>query len=321
MRIQTAAPVADRALVDVGGKHLQRGLAGVQLHLIVQQHRQAVGFFAGGTAGGPDTYFFFFLRLCRSRGGVDQLRHHIPLEGFEGFAVTEEVGHTDQHVAQQRLGFLGIVLQEFVIGGEVRLRRDLHPAFDASQYRGTLVVFEIMAGASAQLNQNVMQHLLGRRGIALGHRGNTFHLLITDRGQADFPGVAPQLQQLLRHFNHRQHEVDHARIDGGFRHPVELGVFRRLDQGDATLFLDARQADRAIRAGARQYQAERAFTVHIGQVAEEQIDRRVTSQARVDRADLKQTVIHVQLLRRRNDVDPVLFDRHRAADLQDRHLG
>ncbi|MNN12373.1 hypothetical protein D3C81_1253610 [compost metagenome] len=148
------------------------------------------------------------------------------------------------------------------------------------------------------------------------------HARIADIGQFDFPGIAPQFQQLLRHFNHRQHEVDHARIDGSLRHAVELGVRRCLGHGDAALFLDARQTDRAIRAGARQHQAECALTVYIGQIAEKQIDRRVTcAWVRVGGGDLKQTVIHFQQLCWRNDVDPVFFDRHRTADLQHRHFG
>ena len=46
LRVQTGPADADGALVNVGGEQLQRGFAGVQLQLIVEQHRQAVGFFA-----------------------------------------------------------------------------------------------------------------------------------------------------------------------------------------------------------------------------------------------------------------------------------
>jgi len=88
--VDTAGPAdADGAFVDVGGEQLHRRRAGVQLQLIVEQHGQTIGFFARGAARGPDPDFFF-LGVC-GHGGADQLRHDIPLQGFESLSVTEEL--------------------------------------------------------------------------------------------------------------------------------------------------------------------------------------------------------------------------------------
>ncbi|MNY23377.1 hypothetical protein D3C86_1570410 [compost metagenome] len=185
----------------------------------------------------------------RRDGGADQLRHHIPFQGFEGFTVAEEVGDTDQHIAQQCLGFLGVTLQKTIVAGEVRLSRHLHPAFDPAQYGGAFVVFEIMAGAGAQLDKNVLQPLLGHHGFAFGDGGTGLQFGIVGGRQADCLGVAPQFQQFLRHFDHGQHQVYHARVDGCTGHAVELGVFRCLGEGDAALFLDTGQTDGTVRTG------------------------------------------------------------------------
>lgn len=179
LRIGAGAASGDRAFVDIGGEHLQVGLAALYLHLIIEQDCQAVGFFAGRAAGRPDAQFFFFRRVGNR---LHQLRQHIALNGFEGFAVTEEVGHADQHVAEQGLGFFRGILQVVVIGAEVRLAGDLHAPLDAAQHGGALVVFEIVTGAAAQVQQDFMQALFGDRRFVFVCRLQGFQVGIIGAG-------------------------------------------------------------------------------------------------------------------------------------------
>jgi hypothetical protein len=91
-------------------------------------------------------------------------------------------------------------------------------------------------------------------------------------GSSMMRGVFPQVDQLLRHLDHGQHEVDHAGADGRQRHAVVLGVGGQLHDRDAALFLDAREPTAPSRAGAGQDDRHRALAVHLGQGAEEQVD-------------------------------------------------
>ncbi|MNP08587.1 hypothetical protein D3C76_1006640 [compost metagenome] len=114
--------------------------------LFGQHHRQAVGFFARRAACRPDAYL---VTLWPQR--FEQARYDIALQRLEGFAVAKEIGHADQHVAQQFPGFLRMSLQVLVIGGQIRLRGHLQAPLDAAQHRRALVVLEVMASACPQL--------------------------------------------------------------------------------------------------------------------------------------------------------------------------
>lgn len=102
-RIQPGAANGNRALIDVGGKHLQLQRVGFELLVFRAQDRQAVGLFAGRAASGPDAHLFTVVILVP---GAEQRTQHMAFEGFEGLAVAEEVGNSDQHVAKQLLGFI-----------------------------------------------------------------------------------------------------------------------------------------------------------------------------------------------------------------------
>jgi len=111
-----------------------------------EEHAQRVGFLAARTGDGPDPQGLvlgFGLLL-------EQRRDDVALQRFEGLPVAEEIGHADQHVCQQRGGFLRPGVQESGIGGHVVQRVDLQATFDAPQDCGLLVMPEIMAGPVAQ---------------------------------------------------------------------------------------------------------------------------------------------------------------------------
>ena len=126
------------------------------------------------------------------------------------------------------------------------MSRDLQAPLDTTQHRGAFVMLEVMPGTGAQLDQNIQQQLLGHGGIAFGAGWGGLDLRVVGGGQHNRLGIAPQFQQLLRHFHHRQHQVDHLGFDGRQRHAIVLGVFRRLYQGDTALLFDPRQPHRTV---------------------------------------------------------------------------
>ncbi|MNP18645.1 hypothetical protein D3C76_1111360 [compost metagenome] len=125
----------------------------------------------------------------------------------------------------------------------------------------------------------------------------------------------------MRHLYHGQYQIDHLRIDGGPGHAVVFGIFRCLHQGDAALFLDSRQAHRTVRASAGQYQAEGPLLVHIGQVSEEQINGNMYPGRPIRWRHRQITIVHHQVVRRRDDIHGVLFDGDGLGHLPHRHFG
>ncbi|PAV71252.1 hypothetical protein WR25_22474 [Diploscapter pachys] len=61
--------------------------------------------------------------------------------------------------------------------------------------------------------------------------------------------------------------------------------------------------------------------VHIGQVAEEQVDGHMVATAALGRADAQVTVVGRQAIGRRNHIDMIALDRYWFADLAHRHAG
>ena len=141
------------------------------------------------------------------------------------------------------------------------------------------------------------------------------------RRQPDQARVVAQLDQALRHFRRGQHDIDLACRDGTIGHAVELCIVRTLRQGHASHFLDVRQAHRAVAADAGQDDADGALALRFGERAEEQVDRDLRAGVRRGLADLQVVVDHLQVGRRRDDVDVVLLDRGRGGDLLHRHRG
>ncbi|MNT17254.1 hypothetical protein D3C72_1523940 [compost metagenome] len=267
----------------------------LQCQLLANQHGQAVRLFAGGAAGRPHAY------LVRALGWVafaGQLRQHMALQGFEGFAVAEEIGHANQHVGQQRPGFRGVLFQVMQVGRQVCLAGHMQAALDAPQHRGALVVLEVVAGIAAQLQQDLFEHRLAGLGIAGTGAQGRWQGVVLDFREPDLAGIAPQLQQLLRHFCRRQHQVDHAGLDGGAGHAVVLGVVRVLRQGHTALLLDPRQAHGAVGTGTGQHHAEGVVLVHVSQVTEEQVDGHVVATAPVGRGHAQVAIVGGQAIGR-----------------------
>ena len=315
--VQAGTGDADGTLIEVGGKHLDLAVALLQRKLLTDQHGQAVGLFAGGAAGRPDADLVMAVDGVMLAG---QLRQHVPLQGLEGFAVAEEVGHTDQHVCQQRRGLGGVLLEVVQVAGEVALPGHVQAAFNAPQHGGALVVLEIVPRVAAQLQEDLLQQRLAGLGVAYAGAQRRGQGVILDFRQPDLAGVTPQLQQLLWHLGHGQHQVDHAGFDGSPGHAVVLGIVRGLNQGHAALLLDPRQPHGTVGAGARQHHAECMVLVHVGQVAEEQVNGHVVATAAIGGGHAQVAVIGREAIGRGDDIHMVTLDRHRLGDLAHGHL-
>ncbi|MNI33324.1 hypothetical protein D3C73_872690 [compost metagenome] len=240
-------------------------------------------------------------------------------QGLKGFAVAKEVGHANQHVAQQKLGFRWRVFQIREVGLEVRLGGDLQAPLDPPQDRGALVMLEIVACAIAQQVQDVLQGLFSGSAFKLGRIG--CHIHVVRWRQFDGLRIQPQLQQLVGNFCNGEHHVHQTSGNGGQRHAVELSITGFLYQRDAALFLDPRQPHRAIAAGARQDNAKGVFLVHVSQVPEEQVNRDMISYRTAGRNHSQIAIIHRQLAGGRNHVHLVWLDWAGVAHLLHRHAG
>ena len=296
-----------RALVDVGGEDLD--LRPVRTQQLVQQDGDGIGLLAGGAAGHPGAEGLDAGPL------LDQPAQRLA-QGLEGVGVAEEVGDADQHVLQQRRRLAWLGVQELAVGGQVGDGVDLHPPLDAPQHRAARVVGEVVPGALAQDRLDGDQRLLGQH-LGLAGRGQHFQLGGRMR-QLQPAGVFPEQHQLGRHLLQREHEVDHAGLDGGAGHAVELGVLQALRDRDAAQLLDPAQPLRPIAAGARQHDAHGPLAMRLRQGAEEQVDGTATRLQREQGSDVQVPVAHDQLERGRDHVDVIDLDPHGFGDGPDR---
>ena len=308
--VLAVAAARQRRFVDVGGEHLHRTQA-FGAAVLAQQHQQAVRLLAGRAAGHPHA------QRIVGFGFAQQRRHDMAFERFEGFRVAEEVGHADQHVAEQRTGFRRRARQELLVGLQVRQPVDLQPPLDAAQHGGTFVVLEVVAGARQQRGHDLPQRQLRRSRRIRRRRG---HVGIRRR-QLDALHVAPQLDQPRPDLVRRQHDVDLAGGDRGRGHAVELGVVDALRDDHAGLQLDVADAGRTVGTAAGQHHRHRALAVRVRERAEEQVDDDLAAAVALQRVQAQAAVDHRQPLARRDHVDVVGLDRrvlHHLRDFQAR---
>ena len=140
-RVAAVARDRERGLVEIARKDLNDGMHGAPRRLLEEEHADAIGLFAGRAADDPDANRRVVFELLEDR------RDTLLGERREGGPVAKERGDRDQKIGKQLLGFVGIGLQEAVIGREALLPRDLHAPRDAAQNRRPFVVREVVAGA------------------------------------------------------------------------------------------------------------------------------------------------------------------------------
>ena len=296
----------DRVFVDIGCEQLHLGRLGQGRPMFGQHHGDRIRLLAGGAGGDPDPDLLAGLLVA------EQFGHHRVFHGIERLTVAEEGRHADQEVFQQQLEFHRFAFQQLGIVGQRHHALDQQAALDAAQYRGALVVAEVVTGVGAQRRDDALQ------GFFIAGVGAAVILVAVGawrfgfdgrRGQSHVARSLPQVDQFHRHLGGRQHEIDHPGGDGGDRHAIVVAVGGLLRQRDATEFLHPPQADRAVRSGAGQDDGNRAPLVRFGQGAEEQIDRGVPAGRALQGGHRQVAVIHRQLQVRRDHIDVPRLDR------------
>ena len=219
---------------------------------------------------------------------------------------------------------VGVRMQVRPVARQVAQAVDLQAALQATHHRRALVVAEVVAGARAQRDEDVAQHLVG---LVPGRRQPRLRrqslVRLGDRRQVDVARGGAEVDQLARHLRHRQHEVDRRGGDRAARHAVEVGLVGHLREGQAALLLDVRNARRAVGARARQHDADGARAMRLRQRAEEQVDGHVAAARAIGIGDVQRVVVHRQQLARRDHIDVIALDSHRPADMphrQRRHV-
>ena len=141
-------------IVDVGGVDLDIQFPLVPrldlVHQLQQHHGNRIDFLAGSATGHPDPecVALGFARQQRGQNGFFQRD--------EGVRVAEKTGDIDQQFVEKRLHLGGILFQVARIDRgtiDVVLR---HAPLDATGEGALLVVREIVAGASAHLQQDLI---------------------------------------------------------------------------------------------------------------------------------------------------------------------
>ena len=169
-----------------------------------------------------------------------------------------------------------------------------------------LVVREIHSGGAPQQPEYLVQFRFLRR---LGRLPKVDPDPRIPRDGRQFPGDSGR----------RQHKIHHAGGDGASRHAVELRGSLFLGEGDTARGLDRLEAQRPIRCGSRQNDAEGLAAAVRRQGAEKRVDRHVAATVRPGRG-MKDSIGNAQIASRRNHVNMVGLDASLAFHFGDGHF-
>lgn len=309
-RVDAFARHADRVVIEVGGKHLQRRRGVEHARVLGEQHGHRIRLFARGAARHPHAHG------VRPGLAFEQTRY-VRLQRRKALAVAEKVGHADEQVLQQSAGLAGARAQAIQVARHIAHVVDLHAPADTAHDGGALVVAEITPGTAAHEAEHIAQRCLvgGRAGLLRpACRGGL-------GGQAQVTLHAVVLQHMGRHLGHRQRPVHHAGGNRRAGHAVDLGFLRVLCNGQATAFLDALDAHRAVAIGPRQHDGGSVRAMGVRQGAKEDVDCNVAVALFGQVTQLQVAVERAQRFPRWNDVHGVGLDLLGLLHLQHAHGG
>ena len=284
--------------IQIGTENLNLRADLVVGSFLQEQHRDRVGLLARGTARHP--YANGLARLL----ALEEPRHDILGQGLERFRISEECRHRDQQITEQRLHLLHIVAEEREIVRELLSSRHLGAARDPSQYGRFLVLREVVTGAAADVGENA---------------AHVFFIRVAQLPEGMFP-VPHELDNARGYFAEGQDEVGEPRGDRAARHRSIFGLVGVLHEDDAACFLDRLEADRAVRAGAREDDGE-AIAVLLGERPEEKVDRRSSPSRTVEFVRRDLVIGNSQVPIRRNDIDVIGLQGSRFINLRNGHAG
>jgi hypothetical protein len=197
------------------------------------------------------------------RAGSQQRHESAVRQDLERIRVAEERGHADQQLTEQRRGLVRVGTQPLEIGGRGVQPEDAHAPLGAPHERRGFVVTKIMPGAVAQ------------HGADLGHEGQQ---LGTAAGRATDGGDARRAmtRMIAEGGCERLRRADMVGEAGGCRrigHAGMRGAATVLRHAEPARAADRLQAHRAVRAGPREHDADRAWTEGLRRRAEQPVDR------------------------------------------------
>src|SRR6202034_1312209 len=142
--------------------------------------------------------------------------------------VTEEAGYTDQHLLEEQVELLWILLHKGRIGSERIEPMNTHTPLDSADQCAGLVEREIMLAVLAQQHKNY-----GQRALVV---------LLYARGKFPCAGRRRADQQnAVGKFRCRGDNVAHPGLNRALRHRIELRRRRFLREGQTTLTFDRLQ--------------------------------------------------------------------------------
>ncbi len=305
--VDPGSGLLDVALADVGGKDLDRQVAAGLPERCGERQRDAVGLLSRGAARHPHAHLIL-VALVRDDPRQDDVG-----EDGEGIVLAKEVSDHDEDVVIEvlRLGRMGTQ----VVG--VLLKRahlmDGDATSDAAVDRARAIGAEVDAGRAAQ------DH------IDLVHPVGIFLHLSLDRcwigGVADEIRMPAQACKLGGDARRVQDHVHGVGADGGRRHTVVARRRRVLRERDAAPTLDRGQAERSIRGGPRQHDADGARSLVEGQRTKEVVYGKMHALRRRALHQAEATVKDRQVLARRYDVDVVGLHLHVVLGHEHGHAG
>ena len=285
--------------IQIGTENLDLRADVVARRFLQEQHRDRVGLLARGTAGHP--YANGVARLL----ALEEPRYDMLGQSLERFRISEECRHRNQQITEQRLHLLHIVAEEREIVRQLFSSRHLGAARDPSQHRRFLVLREVVTGAAADVGENA---------------AHVFFIRVAQLPERDMFLVPRKLDNARGYFAEGQDEVGEPRGDRAARHRSVFGLVRVLHEDDAACFLDRLEADRAIRAGAREDDGE-AIAVLLGERPEEKVDRRSSPSRTVEFVGRNLVIGNSQVPIRRNDIDVIGLQGSRFINLRNGHAG
>src|SRR5262249_35965701 len=125
---------------------------------------------------------------------------------------------------------------------------------------------------------------------------------------------------LLGHVVHREYDVYGTGGDGTLRHAAVLGLARMLRQGEAAVFLDLANSERAVRTGTAQDYTDGLLAVCLGERSQKMIDRRTLDTPTLQLRQTQVGVDGIEVGIGRNHVDVVRLQRSGLHHLTHRHL-
>jgi len=296
--VRTGPGLLYRCLVEVGGEYLGTERPPACPAELIEDHGNGISFLPRRAAGDPDP------DRVSVRPVREEPRQHLLLERPEGIRVPEKARHPDEELPEEKARLLPVLVYVLKVLLRIVNTQHTHPPPYPTVDGVPLVDGVIM---TRRLFDDCQDTLNDRLHYFRGHVG----------------GDPREMEHVpFKEFSHLlggYHVVHDARTDGALRHLRILGRGRLLGHGDAAGAVYLAQTDSAVRAGARQDDADHSVAPFRGQGAKEKVDGHAYP---VDYrgGQGEDVALEGEKLVRRDDVGPTRFDLRSPYRLRHGHL-